>query len=627
MSMTCDTESGVTKAYASRRVTIALSAGANVTCTFANESPSITLIHDSTPEHAQDFAYTGCLGAGCTTFALDDDTDPALPNRVASSGLAIGTYTITQAPTAPWSLFSITCQGGSTTTDRPNRRVQITLHSATAHATCTFENVTQSVTIVDDDVADAGQDHQFTGCSSDGCSRFALDDDGGGDATLPDRLPSGPIPTGTYTITQDAAPPGHELTGLVCPNETIDLVAGRATVTLAAGEHRTCTFTNRPTPAALTGVAEVAPSVFATCARLTNGQARCWGWHLLGDGTGQDSDRPVVVSNVEGTGPLTGVRQIAGSWAHHCVLLEDGTAACWGATDDGEAERRPVVVTDSTGTAPLTGITQISAGIMRTCVRLDTGEARCWGQNHNGELGNQTTTDSGLPVTVLDTDGSPMDGIAQIVTGAEHTCVVLDSTEVRCWGANSRGQLGDKTNTASLAPVSAVVPDGSGVLTGVRSLSGFSHRATCALLFDARAVCWGPTPTGSSGGSSDDPRFVSNESGAEAMTDIVAISPGTNGTCFVTGDGTAWCMSQERALIGNGSLPTAGPFEQALPVRVIDRNTMGALTGVVDIGVGWDVACATLASGQARCWGRNIDGEVGDGTRFDRYWAAAVIAP
>jgi len=34
-------------------------------------------------------------------------------------------------------------------------------------------------------------------------------------------------------------------------------------------------------------------------------------------------------------------------------------------------------------------------------------------------------------------------GVFQISTGREHTCAVLDSGAVMCWGGNDNGQLGN----------------------------------------------------------------------------------------------------------------------------------------------------------------------------------------
>ena len=55
-----------------------------------------------------------------------------------------------------------------------------------------------------------------------------------------------------------------------------------------------------------------------------------------------------------------------------------------------------------------TGVTpQIAAGGYHTCALLNTGAVNCWGRNCDGQLGNGTTTDSSAPVAVDPfTDGS-----------------------------------------------------------------------------------------------------------------------------------------------------------------------------------------------------------------------------
>src|SRR5262245_63065235 len=64
---------------------------------------------------------------------------------------------------------------------------------------------------------------------------------------------------------------------------------------------------------ALTGVTQLAAGDLHTCARLSNGQARCWGENDsggIGDGTNSPRTRSTVVQNPAGTGPLTGVTQV-----------------------------------------------------------------------------------------------------------------------------------------------------------------------------------------------------------------------------------------------------------------------------------------------------------------------------
>ena len=147
-------------------------------------TPSITIIEHSFPHAAQDFQFAACQGGACAPFALDDDTDPTLPNSVSASGLALGTYTITQLPTTNnWVLDDIFCDTGETI-DFDNGTATIKLRDS-KQVTCTFTNRSPSLTIIEDSVPNAGQDFVFAACQG-GCAAFALDDDT--DPTLPNSV-------------------------------------------------------------------------------------------------------------------------------------------------------------------------------------------------------------------------------------------------------------------------------------------------------------------------------------------------------------------------------------------------------------------------------------------------------
>ena len=205
--------------------------------------PAITIVERGTPADGRDFSFSGCrLGAagGCGSFVLDDDdgADPTRAEVVTAGGLTPGTYTVTQAAVPGWDLTSLTCDTGETI-DLGARRATITL-TAGEHVTCTFTNGSTSITVVQDSSPDDGRDFGFTGCLGSGCGTFSLDDDR--DGTVPRRVTGSALAPGTYTVTQ-AAVPGWDLTSLTCDTgETIDLGARRATITLTAGEHVTCTF-------------------------------------------------------------------------------------------------------------------------------------------------------------------------------------------------------------------------------------------------------------------------------------------------------------------------------------------------------------------------------------------------
>ena len=78
------------------------------------------------------------------------------------------------------------------------------------------------------------------------------------------------------------------------------------------------------------------------------------------------------------------------------------------------------------------------------------------------------------------------------------TCALLEDTTVRCWGFNTRGEVGDGTTDARPTPVPV-----SG-LTGVASITEASM-ANCAVLLDTTAWCWGSNFGGQLGIGTTDP--------------------------------------------------------------------------------------------------------------------------
>jgi alpha-tubulin suppressor-like RCC1 family protein len=83
-----------------------------------------------------------------------------------------------------------------------------------------------------------------------------------------------------------------------------------------------------------------------------------------------------------------------------------------------------------------------------------TGAVYCWGYNYYGELGNNSTTNSDVPVQVVGVEGTGfLSGSASIAAGGFHTCAVTTTGRIDCWGWNNKGQLGNNSTTNSLVPV------------------------------------------------------------------------------------------------------------------------------------------------------------------------------
>ena len=141
--------------------------------------------------------------------------------------------------------------------------------------------------------------------------------------------------------------------------------------------------------------------------------------------------------------------------------------------------------------------TAISAGANHTCVILQSGRVLCWGYGSDGELGDGNRSpigDDETPGSVGPVDPGPGRTAVAISAGANHTCAVLDDGSVRCWGLGASGRLG-YGNANNAGDTAATIPGKLGPVdlgagrTAVAITAGGRH--TCARLDDGHVRCWG----------------------------------------------------------------------------------------------------------------------------------------
>jgi alpha-tubulin suppressor-like RCC1 family protein len=102
----------------------------------------------------------------------------------------------------------------------------------------------------------------------------------------------------------------------------------------------------------------------------------------------------------------------------------------------------------------ITNAIQLAAGNDHACALLQDGTIRCWGKNNFGQLGDGTgvnTGTSGVPTVAV----ANLTGVVGITAGFEHTCALLGTGNVQCWGQNEDnfGQVGDNTFRDRFVPV------------------------------------------------------------------------------------------------------------------------------------------------------------------------------
>ena len=311
------------------------------------------------------------------------------------------------------------------------------------------------------------------------------------------------------------------------------------------------------------------------------------------------------------------VVQVMAGGSHTCALLHTGAVRCWGANPFGGLgygnfnrigdDEVPAVA----GDVPLGGVgVDVEVGSGYTCALLDDGGVRCWGGGLGDPLGYGAGELIGDDEFPSDAGDVPLGGPAiQVSAGTTHTCVVLSSHAVRCWGMAGSGQLGyGDTNDCWLASTAGDVPLGG---VAVQVAVGGTH--TCAVLDTGAIRCWGLGSYGRLGyGNTEtigDDEYPSDAGDVPLGATAVQVSAGWAHTCVLLGSGAVRCWGDgSSGQLGYGNTEDIGDDE--LPAAAGDVPLGGM---AVQISAGGDHTCALLDTGAVRCWGYGAYGQLGYG--------------
>ncbi|MEQ1876898.1 MAG: hypothetical protein ABL958_09650 [Bdellovibrionia bacterium] len=265
-------------------------------------------------------------------------------------------------------------------------------------------------------------------------------------------------------------------------------------------------------------------SEYTTCARTTSKGLKCWGYGYngslahgttttIGNGPNQMGD----LNKGPMLGQVQGVLEMDGGYLFFCAIFEDKRVKCWGDNSNGQLGygdtlnrgNTSTTIGDSLPYVDLGSVSKpmkISGGRYHTCALFENGKVKCWGSNSRGELGLGDNVPRGnkpgqmgdaLPFVNLGTDM-----VTDITAGEYMSCALFKNGKVKCWGDGQGGRLGyGDTTTRGTKPTD--MGDNLAWLSLGDSVPIMKLQAnvstTCARFLNGTIKCWGNNGTGQLG--------------------------------------------------------------------------------------------------------------------------------
>ncbi len=335
---------------------------------------------------------------------------------------------------------------------------------------------------------------------------------------------------------------------------------------------------------------------------------------------GEVAPPPPYDFSVKCTGHPCATRIAARGGSHACVVLQDGTVRCWGSNASGQlgtgrndagsvagydATPRPVLGIANAKDLALTG--DGSSGT--TCVVSGAGDVACFGSDEWGQLGRNVEGSMGP-----NPDPAPVEGLQAKSVALTNTFALAIGADDRLWswGTNDFRQLA-RTTTGPDAGAATAAARADSVSVSVRSCAGTSNTGF-VVSADGDLLSWGGSTTEQLGraaslGRDPIPARI-------AVSNVSSVTAGANHAC-VLGRGSVHCWGQNES----GQLGTTRKAAEVLPARV--ELPEGVYP--VAVAAGGDNTCIIAADGELYCWGANGKGQLSASPGVDRATPTRIV--
>jgi alpha-tubulin suppressor-like RCC1 family protein len=331
-----------------------------------------------------------------------------------------------------------------------------------------------------------------------------------------------------------------------------------------------------------------------SCGLTDKGDVYCWGANERSQLGTSDRTRNLIPNKVY---EVSNVVEIAAGSDFACARISDGGIACWGRGDlgqTGDGFDEPKDRIFATRVPSISTAIGIAAGQTHACALTKDKSVYCWGSNDFWQLGNNTSTVARFPVQV---QGIP--SIKQIASGTNHSCALAENGFAYCWGDNRFGQLGNG-NKSLFKTAPAIVLGISNI-----NLLQLGANTSCAITTTPEVRCWGWGRDGQLAGIEIANQYFPTET---SLKNLTAISPGRTKACGVFNSSNSSLLYCWGTLIG--TYPVTGPASISVSlgydhgcavttvgfIQCFGWNHRGQLgTGVTSLGVSTIATVSSLS--------------------------------
>ena len=291
-----------------------------------------------------------------------------------------------------------------------------------------------------------------------------------------------------------------------------------------------------------------------------------------------------------------GDRVLALGSGHSCAIGLNDQLYCWGWNEYGQVGNNTTIntnlgVTVMTGDSPGT-FKNIASFYAYNCGIGTDDKPYCWGYNREGGIGDGTTADRRVPTAAL--QGQATATIKDLDVGYYHTCMIGSDDRMYCMGYNAQYQIGDGTNTRRTSAVSVVNGDNS---SGVWSQVSNGGYHTCGMDMSGNVYCWGSGSGGSQGdGSTGTNQTPTSIIAGQGTATYKQLATGGFHTCGIGSDDQAYCWGTGQAY----RLGVGNETDYSSP-RTVDVT--GGPPAFKQLSSGHYSTCGIGTDDRIYCWG------------------------